>query len=167
MQTKTLHLMLSGGDRRSNRPANVVVEFVLSDTKRLPGLMECLWDPDALIRMRAADALEKISVKIPAQLQRFKTLLLGFSREATQQEVRWHLAQIIPRLRLTDSEITQAAEIFASYLSDRSSIVKTFAMQSLADLAAKQPALQPFVREHMERLAKTGRPPCERAAASY
>jgi len=153
-----LRNLLAGGDRRSNRQSNEVLGLVLSDSRKLPALMDCLWDDDACVRMRAADALEKFSRDQARLLQPFKKVLLELAAESMQREVRWHLAALIPRLQLTKSECERAAEVLKGYLSDRSSIVKTFAMQGLADLAVQQPETQPGVTEFIQRLTKTGTP---------
>ena len=52
---------------------------------------------DSLVRMRAADAAEKISVKCPEYLKPFKKKLLNEIAKSEEQEVRWHVAQMIPR----------------------------------------------------------------------
>ena len=75
-----------------------------------------------------------------------------------QKEVRWHLAVTVPRLQLTVSERGRVVKLLQIYLGDRSSIVKTFAMQGLADLALQDPALQPIVTELIRSLARTGTP---------
>jgi hypothetical protein len=94
--------------------------------------------------MRAADATEKISRDRAALLQPYKTSLIGLRAEATQPEVRWHLALIVPRLQLTFSECRGVADILQLYLKDRSSIVKTFAMQGLSDLTRQDASLRPW-----------------------
>ena len=108
--------------------------------------------------MRAADAAEKASRSNPDLLQPHKRELLGLLGEAVQQELRWHLALMIPRLQLTAVERRRAAECLEVYLEDRSSIVKTFAMQGLADLARQDPGLQVEVREQIRTLTRTGTP---------
>lgn len=117
-----IDLMLKGGDRRSIGRANDVVKLVKRSPKRIGELVKCLWNPSLLVAIRAADALEKISRQQPAPLERFKEELLGFATETTQQEVRWHLAAIMPRLRLTKVECNRFEEILHSYLQDCSSI---------------------------------------------
>ncbi|HEX7287148.1 MAG TPA: hypothetical protein VF532_13260 [Candidatus Angelobacter sp.] len=97
-------------------------------------------------------------MKKPELLRPFKAELLGLLAEAKQQELRWHLAQIAPRLPLTAAERAQAARILQTYLDDRSSIVKTFAMQALADLATQDPKLLPAAMELLGRLTRTGTP---------
>lgn len=83
------------------------------------------------MRMRAADAAEKVTRKNPQLLQPFKKELLGLMADAGQQELRWHLAVMIPRLPLTSWERQRATSLLNSYLEDRSSIVKTLLFRGL------------------------------------
>jgi hypothetical protein len=108
--------------------------------------------------MRAADAIEKFSRESSCPIQPFKSLLIQLAQETKQKEVRWHLALILPRLRLTGPDRVQLVEILHSYLNDKSSIVKTFAMQSLFEVAQQVPALQPEIYELLENLTRTGTP---------
>ena len=128
---------LSGGDRRSIGKSNEVVADIL----REPGLFDALFtgmvDDDPIVRMRAADAIEKITARSPELLQPYKKTLLQKIAAIEQQEVRWHAAQMLPRLELTPSEMSKAVEILRGYLADKSNIVKTCAMQAFADLAER------------------------------
>jgi hypothetical protein len=150
--------LLSGGDRRSIGRSDAVAAKVLARPALFRGLIKGMWDPDALVRMRAADAAEKVSLQKPKLLQPFKAELLGLLAETTEQELRWHLAQMVPRLTLTSPERAHAASTLRTYLDDRSSIVKTFAMQGLADLAVADERLLPVTMELLERLTRTGTP---------
>jgi hypothetical protein len=44
------------------------------------------------------------------------------------------------------------------YLNDRSSIVKTFALEGLADLAQNDPGIRPAVIETLREATRTGTP---------
>jgi hypothetical protein len=120
--------------------------------------MAALWHRDPVVRMRAADAAEKASARHKALLAPHKPELLGLLCEATQQELRWHLAQMVPRLELTAEERRRAMSALRLYLRDRSSIVKTCAMQALADFTGQDPALQSEVLELLRKLTETGTP---------
>jgi hypothetical protein len=157
-EVKPLRTMLSSGDRRSIGRANDVVAFVIAKPERIGELVELLWDLDALVQMRAADALEKISREQIQLLQPYKAELLGLMAETAQQELRWHLAAMIPRLELTADDSRHAAGILESYLEDRSSIVKTFAMQGLWDLTAQDAKHHSKVAELVRELSRTGTP---------
>ena len=49
--------------------------------------------------------------------------------------MRWHLAVMVPGLALNSNERLRAIWLLNNCLQDRSSIVRTFALQGLADLA--------------------------------
>lgn len=83
---------------------------------------------------------------------------MSLAARVEQQELRWHLAQLLPRLELSRKDRTMAAAILRRYLEDRSRIVKTFAMQGLFDLDIQDNRLLAPVRRVMVSLTKTGSP---------
>jgi HEAT repeat protein len=113
---------------------------------------------DPLIRMRSADAVERITAKGPQYLQDYKRTLIYKVVKIDQQEVRWHVAQMLSRLALTKTESEVVVEILMNYLLDKSGIVRTFSMQALADIAAKQKSLRPQIARLLKRLTKKGTP---------
>jgi len=150
--------MLQGGDRRSIGNSNQVVAQILRQPDRFSELIECLWSDDPIVRMRAADAAEKVSVQRPDLFKVFKAELLGLADEATQAELRWHFAQILPRLPLTRVERGRVVVRLREYLQDRSSIMKTFALQGLAELAAGDPTQESEMTELLKKVCRTGTP---------
>jgi hypothetical protein len=158
MPRNKLTSWLKGTDRRSIGRANEVAALVLRQPQRFPELIGFLWSDDPVVRMRAADAAEKISSQVPGLLEPFKAELLGLLFEAEQKELRWHLALMIPRLPLTRKERQRAAQGLRRYLRDTSSIVKTFALQGLTELAEADPSLHPEVREILEAAERAGTP---------
>jgi hypothetical protein len=156
-QTK-LSSILQGGDRRSLGQANYVAGLILGQPTRFLELLECLWCDDPVVRMRAADVAEKISTQSAGLLHPFKAELLGLAQETGQQELRWHLALMIPRLPLTPAERKWTVALLKEFLNDRSSIVKTCALQGLADLAQDNPELRPEAIGVMEQASRTGTP---------
>lgn len=150
--------LLRGGDRRSIGRSDQAAQIVLRNPKLFSKLIAGLWSDDALVRMRAADSAEKVSRENPVLLRRHKRELLGLLSEAAEQELRWHLAAMIPRLNLKPAELKQAARTLELYLQDRSSIVKTFALQALADLAQRDASLWPEVIELLREAERAGTP---------
>ena len=155
---KDLLSKLRGGDRRSIGKVDEVVAVVEKEAAQFKYLVSGLFDPDPIVRMRAADAMEKVSGRTPWSLQPFKAQLVSLARETDQQELRWHLAQMVPRLELTAAETRKITNIFIDYLSDDSKIVVTFAMQALADLAAKKETVSARVLKAIETLTQNGSP---------
>lgn len=153
---KPLSAMLAGGDRRSLGRANSVAELVLDHPKSFAELLACLWNDDSLIRMRAADAVEKISRGKPELLHPHKAEILGLADETQQIEVQWHLAQMLPRLKSNAAERRRTVARLTDYLQSRSSIVKTHALQALYELAREHEELQPEVTELLEEAIRRG-----------
>ena len=149
---------LQGGDRRSIGKVNEVVTAVQKKPDLIKDLVDGLFDDDPVVRMRAADAMEKISGDNRHVLQPFKTRLIRLAQQTKQQELRWHLAQMIPRLRLTLKETATVTDIFFDYLKDNSKIVVTFAMQALSDLAIKDGTISTRVIRAIEELTRIGSP---------
>jgi hypothetical protein len=150
--------LLAGADRRSIGRSDAVAAMVARDPKLFPRLMAGLWSADRLVRMRAADAAEKVTRRSPALLRPFKRELLGLLAESPEPEVRWHLAAMVPRLPLSAKECARAAACFELYLADRSSIVRTFALQGLADLAQQDSSLRVPVIELLRQAVRGGTP---------
>jgi hypothetical protein len=149
---------LAGGDRRSIGRAGEVAADVLANLELFPSLFQLMLHDEPLIRMRAADAVEKVTAERPSWLQPFKATLLQEVALIEQQEVRWHVAQMVPRLKLTDDEREAAVALLQAYLADKSRIVVVSAMQALADLAIEDERLRPSVIPLLETLTETGSP---------
>jgi hypothetical protein len=156
MRRQKLAEMFKGGDRRSIGRSDEVAELVLGRPGRFKELIECMWNEDPVVRMRAADAAEKASVAKPELLNPYKRELLGLLAEAEQIELRWHLALMVPRLSLTRAERQRAAASLEHYLADRSSIVKTFALQGLTELARTEPTLRGQAKQVLEESLRLG-----------
>jgi len=132
--------------------------MVLMNPGLFPELIPGLWSKDPVIRMRTVDAVEKVTRKKPELLMSYKKELLGLMAEAKDAELRWHLAVVVPRLPLNSKERQRVASTLERYLADRSSIVKTFALQGLADLALSDRAMRAAVIEILHETARNGTP---------
>ena len=121
-------------------------------------LMQGWWSDDPLVRMRAADATEKVTRKYPDLLTAYKKQLLGLLSDVEQQELRWHLAALVPRLRLSRKERYFAASSLRGYLQDHSSIVKTCALEALANLAKDDSTMRPEVKRLLRQSLRNGTP---------
>jgi hypothetical protein len=155
---KTIRFMLVEGRPMAIGRAREVAALVLAHPRRAPSLVECLWDEDRGVANRAADALEHISRERPSILEPWSASLLGLLGEATESRLRWNLVQIIPRLSLKGQEIRRAVGLLEACLEDRSSIVKTSAMQSLADLARRDHSMVPEALDLLRIHTRSGTP---------
>ena len=135
-----------------------IAAMVSNHPELFPKLIAGLWSAHPLVRMRSADATEKVTRKRRELLQPYKKELLGLMTEAQEQELRWHLAVMVPRLALNAKERQSAMSSLTYYLEDRSSIVRTFALQGLADLAQLEPSIRPRVEEILREATRSGTP---------
>jgi hypothetical protein len=150
--------LFEGGDRRRIGRSDQVAAMVSNSPELFPELVAGLWSENPLVRMRAADAAEKVTRNQRELLLPYKTELLGLMTGTEQQELRWHLAAMVPRLRLNAKERQIAISSLYGYLEDRSSIVKTSALEALADLAQDDRTLQPRVLEILREATRKGTP---------
>jgi hypothetical protein len=150
--------LLEGGDHRSIGRSDKVAAMAAKNPGLFPKLIACLWSRNPIVRMRAADAAEKVTRKNPELLSPYRKELLGLLFEAKEQEVRWHLAVMVPRLPLSSEERQYAISALHRYMEDRSSIVRTFALQGLADLAKNDPSIRTSVIEVLREAMRNGTP---------
>jgi hypothetical protein len=63
---------------------------------------------------------------------------------------------MVPRLQLNIKQRNLATSLLIGYLDDRSSIVKTFALQGLAELAQDDASLRPGVIKILREATRNG-----------
>jgi hypothetical protein len=156
---ETLRAMLAVGCHRLDvGRAREVAALIQTHPGKTRQLVECLFDSDPGIANRAADALERASYPQPSLLAPWKDLVLGLLPDAKQNNLRWNLALIVPRMQLTKPEIARAAAVLNTYLDDPGSLVKTAAMHGLAGLAQQDATLMPQVLDLLRVLSRSGTP---------
>ena len=149
---------LFGTDRRSIGRSDEVVAEVLADPTLFGAVFEGMLAADPVLRMRAADAVEKITAQHPEYLRPYKTKLFRQVARIDQSEVRWHVAQMVSRLDLSRAERRRVVDLLTEYLQDESKIVRTFSMQALADIAERDADLRPSILMQLQELTRTGSP---------
>jgi hypothetical protein len=87
-----------GSDRRSIGRSEEVVSEVLADPGQFRLVFDAMLMPDPVVRMRAADAVEKLTRRRPDLLRGLEGHLLTEVAAIDQKEVRWHVAQLLPDL---------------------------------------------------------------------
>lgn len=126
-------MLTVGGRSNSLGRAEEVVTLVLQDAARLEELYACLSHQDAWVRMRAADALEKVCRQRPGWLAPYIDRLQADFSDHPQASIRWHLAQIYRQVELTASQKQRAVVWLERLLSgtDVDWIVAANAMDTL------------------------------------
>lgn len=119
MAEKFAEMLAAEGHANSLGRVDEVIEFVLHDKSRLDELYGCLFNEDAWVRMRAADALEKICRHHPGWLLPYIDRLQDELAASTQPSIQWHLAQIYSQVDLTPNQKRVAIHWLKQLLSTK------------------------------------------------
>jgi hypothetical protein len=150
--------------RNAFHPGRVcqVVEWIADAPRRVPGLIELMWDDEAGVAGRAADVLERITHRPSPAMRRtvedYRDALIGLLADARFAKLRWNLALTIPRLTLTVPECRRVAAVLRTWRDDPSSILKTTALHAMADLSRQDPGSLPEVLDLLRVCGRSGTP---------
>jgi len=160
MQTKSPNILekLRGGDLRSIGKANEIAKEVVNNPALFEFLFSGLLDDAPVVRMRAADVIEKVTQGKPELLLGYTSKIISILANAEQQEVCWHMAQIAPRLKCDPSEEIEIIELLKKYLLHKSKIVQVSAMESLAIIAERNNSILDEVIQIIAVQKETGSP---------
>lgn len=129
-------MLLTGGKTNSLGRAEEVVRIVLLDKSRLEELYKCMFHDDAWVRMRAADAFEKVCREQPDWIEEYiDRIQKELSGDEQQPSIKWHVAQIYRQVQLTDTQKRHAVDWLSRNLSSNTVdwIVSANCMKTLAD----------------------------------
>jgi hypothetical protein len=150
-----LRALLSGGDLRSIGKSNIVASTIRNQ-QDFDRLFECLYYSERLVVMRAADAIEKITIHSPVYLHKHKEAIFELCIKCRQKELKWHLALLITRLSLDKKELRNVWNILTHWTKDKnnSRIVRVNALQALFELTQKDNTFNTdfyFILEKLEK----------------
>lgn len=136
------HLLL-GRDLRRLKGTDKVVQAV-HDQASFDALFKLLFHHERPLVMRAADAVEKVTVLHSDYLEPHKKQLLALLKSADHKELKWHIAQLVARITLTNAERDDVWHTLTYWVRNpnESKIVRVNALQTLFDLSAKHPGMK-------------------------
>jgi hypothetical protein len=135
METNDFADTLHGGDLRSLRePANVLAH--VRNQHDFDALFTLLFHHDRNVVMRAADAVEKITRTVPDFLDAHRDQLLGLMMDHANIELKWHLAQLAPRLEFGADSLPKVWARLRYWILNRneSKLVRVNALQGLFEI---------------------------------
>ncbi len=139
--TTNLKVLLSvGGHTNSLGKVEEVIALVIANDISLSKLYKCMQDDDPWVRMRAADAFEKICRTHPAWITPYiPRIQRELSHMQQQPSIQWHIAQIYRQVELSKQQTQNALAWLFTILSspDRDWIVAAQAMETLAYFTEK------------------------------
>ncbi len=142
MKSNILH-SLAQGDMRTTGTSNKIVMAIVDDQEQFNRVFSAVSSDDKGLAMRAADAAEKASGQNPSLLPSHITKLLQLAKTSKQQEVQWHVAQMLERLELSPAQQKDAFQTLADmYETAKSRIVKASALQALVHIVLGDSVLE-------------------------
>jgi len=128
--------LLDSGDLRSINGVDEVLKLIHNQND-FDILFACLKSQNRLVVERTADAIEKLSRHDPKYLQKHKQSILKYCSIVQNKELKWHLAQLLPRLELDQLELRNMSQLLEDWARDKkeSRICRVNALQSLFDLS--------------------------------
>jgi hypothetical protein len=165
----SVRAQLSGGKRTSVGQAQDVAHEALASVSLRREVYGLFLDDDPVVAMRASYAAMKMAQADPATADEFKELILNNLPNYTQQEVRWHVPQILLTMELTPTERRRAYAVVMEWSeTDESKIVAYYGLQAAADFAEEDDALLedliPRLRKLNARGAKSVSSRCRKIA---
>ena len=150
-----LRAKLSGGTRTSVGEADRVIAKLLKDPADLIEIYDLFLDKDPVVAMRASYVAMRVAEKNPESVLPFSKDLLKNLEAYKQQEVRWHIPQLLVHLELTKAQRRRAYEVVMNWAeTDSSKIVGYYGFQAAADFAEMDEAL---LQDFIPRIRKANR----------
>ena len=150
---------LAQGDRRTTHGVDEVVALCLKNPGNLVQLADAFALPANTVRMRALDALEKISQQRAELLLPLASQILQLHAQVGMvKEDLWNLTQILPRLRLPWNQVQKLLPRLQTQLAHPSRIAAAAALQALVEFSFCFPQLQPAVLAMVLQSAKSDAP---------
>ncbi|MCD4670002.1 MAG: HEAT repeat domain-containing protein [Actinomycetia bacterium] len=122
---------LKGGDLRSEGKADEAARQIVENESLLKDLVVGLSSDDKILRGRVCMTMEIISRTNPKLVEKYIDDLIKLGSIDKVPQVRWHIAEIISNIYLSQENKKQLIPILLKYLDDKSKIVKYCAIQAL------------------------------------
>jgi hypothetical protein len=138
---------LTGGTRTSVGSADEVIQKLVKNTSGLSAIYDLFLDEDPVVAMRASYVAMKVAEQKPDSVEPFAKDLLKNLNLYNQQEVRWHIPQLLAHLNLTLAQRHKAYEVLMEWSeTDKSKIVGYYSLQTAANFAeTDDKMLQDFI----------------------
>jgi hypothetical protein len=138
---------LSGGTRTSVGEADKVIQQLLKNATKLNEIYGLFLDEDPVVAMRASYVAIKVAEQSPQSVNPFTKDVLKNLDLYVQQEVRWHIPQLLVHMELSKAQRKRAYEVVMSWAeTDKSKIVGYYGFQAAADFAElDEQLLQDFI----------------------
>ena len=155
---KSLRDDLSGGTRTSVGQAPAVIEQVARSPEILNEIYDLFLDDEPVVAMRSSYVAMKVAEADPESTWGHKKKVLRDLPRYVQQEVRWHIPQLLIHMNLTHTERRKAYGTVMEWSeTDKSKIVTYYGLEAAAQFAEVDETLKadfvPRLRKLNQRAA--------------
>jgi hypothetical protein len=155
--TWDLRTHLSGGTRTSVGEAPKIIKQAIKSPETLDEIYSLFLDTDPVVAMRASYVAMKVAENDPESTWRFKKKVMRELPRYVQQEVRWHIPQLLIHMNLTPAERRKAyAQVMEWSETDKSKIVAYYGLEAAAHFVEADGTLESDFVPRLRRLNKVG-----------
>lgn len=169
MKTDFVRMLLAKNVRTLSRSREVA--RAVEDQQTFDDLFNLLLHHERLLVVRAADAVERVTLDRPEYLFQHRKQLLSMLKNTVHKELKWHMPLLITRISLESDELQEVWDILVYWAQNpnESPMVRVHALQGLYNLTRRHPYLSkalapilqqlehapfPSVRLRVQKLAK-------------
>jgi hypothetical protein len=156
---KNFEELLQGKDLRSLGENHKIISLV-DNQEAFDELFKYLYSDNRNIKMKTIDVIEKITLKESKYLQDHKGEIINLTFDVQDIEFKWHIAQILGRLKYTKNETEKVLRKLTEWIlnTNESKIVRVNALQSLYDLSKNDKELRKKFSEIIQYIKKENVP---------
>ena len=125
---------LFDGYLHSEGRAEEIAGEIIANPNLLNDLMSGLTSENKVVRARVCMTMEIISRQHPGLLNDAIAPIIKMAAVETVPQARWHIAEILGNVKVSDDVVDDIVRILLDYLKDKSKIVKHCAVQTLGIL---------------------------------
>jgi len=152
-----LRTHLSGGTRTSVGEAPRIIKQASQSPEVLDEIYSMFLDDDPRVAMRASYVAMKVAETDPESTWRFKKKVMRELPRYVQQEVRWHIPQLLVHMHLTPAERRKAyAQVMEWSETDKSKIVAYYGLEAAARFVEADGTLESDFVPRLRRLNTMG-----------
>src|SRR5689334_9946346 len=150
-----IRLLLTGGDRRSIADSKRVRALVEADPSLVSELVALTKDENWLIVQRAIDLMEKLAHDHPEWVEPHKKIFIGPLANSDKWEIRLQIVRALPLFKWTSAQARTVEKILLDNVSFPQTFVRAWALDGLATLAERKPALMATVERHLREFERS------------
>ena len=154
---KALRDHLGGGTRTSVGQAPAVIKQVARSPETLHEIYDLFLDDDPVVAMRSSYVAMKVAEADPESTWGYKKKVLRDLPRYVQQEVRWHIPQLLIHMNLTRTERRKAySAVLAWSETDKSKFVAYYGLEAAAQFVEVDDTLESDFVPRLRKINQRG-----------